>query len=81
MYVTSVAKFDGNITLLARYHVFQPNEGNFDYGSEVDLQLTKKMSKVTLAAKHASYFGSDDEAAGALGIDKYVTWFFVNYAL
>jgi len=52
-----------------------------DYGEELDLQLSKKFGKLTLALKHASYFGNNDAQAGAIGTDKTVSWLFLNYAL
>ncbi|MEM8940958.1 MAG: hypothetical protein AAGC91_02315, partial [Pseudomonadota bacterium] len=60
-------------------HDFESDAGGIDYGEEFDLQLTKKFGKVAVSFKHASYFGSDDVDAGATGIDKTVTWAFVNY--
>ena len=81
LYVVGAGKFAGNVSLTAIYHDFQPDAGNFDFGQELDLLLSKKIGRFTVAGKHASYFGSDDAAAGATGIEKSVTWFFVNYAL
>ncbi len=80
-YVVGSAKFDGALSLVTIFHNFQADDGGFDYGNEFDLQLTKKIGKFTIALKHASYFGDDDPAAGGTGIDKTVTWAFVNYKL
>ena len=79
-YLVGAFKFAGGIALTTALHNFQSDAGSTDYGNEVDLQLSKKYEKFTFAVKHASYFGSDEEAAGATGIDKTVSWLFVNYA-
>ncbi len=80
-YAVGIFKFPGKLTLLTKFHDFQPDQGSFEYGQEFDLQLTKKIGKFTVAFKHASFFGSDDVEAGPTGIDKTVSWFFVNYVL
>ncbi len=80
-YLVGGFKFAGNLALTTILHRFESDAGGIDYGDEFDLQLTKKIGKFTFALKHASYFGSDEAAAGATGIDKTVTWFFVNYVL
>ena len=80
-YLVGTAKFDGNLSLLTILHSFESDAGGADYGNEFDVQLTKKIGKFTLALKHASYFGDDDPAVGATGVDKTVTWAFVNYKL
>ncbi|MEM1144456.1 MAG: hypothetical protein AAF671_08280 [Pseudomonadota bacterium] len=78
-YVVGSAKFAGDLSLVTILHDFESDAGGIDYGEEFDLQLTKKFGKVAVSFKHASYFGSDDADAGATGIDKTVTWAFVNY--
>ena len=80
-YLVGAANFTGNMSLLAIYHSFEADEGGFDYGDEFDVQLSKKFGKFTVALKHASYFGDEDPAAGATGIDKTVTWAWINYKL
>jgi len=80
-YVIGSAKFDRSLSLVTIFHNFRADDGGFDYGNEFDLQLTKKIGKFTIALKHASYFGDDNPAAGATGVDKTVTWAFVNYKL
>lgn len=80
-YLVGAAKLTGNMSLLAIYHSFEADDGGFDYGDEFDLQLSKKFGKFTVALKHASYFGDEDPAAGATGIDKTVTWAWINYKL
>ena len=80
-YLVGAANFTGNMSLLAIYHSFEADEGGFDYGDEFDVQLSKKFGKFTVALKHASYFGDEDPAAGATGIDKTVTWAWINYEL
>lgn len=81
LYVVGSAMIAGGIKLTAVYHDFSFEDGGDDYGQEFDFQATKKFGKLALSFKHASYFGSDDEAAGAIGIDKTVTWFFMDYVL
>ena len=80
-YLSAQLGFANRLSMLAVLHRFAPATGAFDYGDEFDLQITKKIGKLALSFKHASYFGSDEAAAGATGIDKTVTWLFVNYRL
>lgn len=80
-YFSAQLGFAKQLSMVAVLHRFSPDAGAFDYGDEFDLQITKKIGKLALSFKHASYFGSDEAAAGAIGIDKTVTWLFVNYRL
>ncbi|MFK7912357.1 MAG: hypothetical protein AB8B93_00465 [Pseudomonadales bacterium] len=80
-YLLGNFKFGGGLALTTVLHDFKADAGGIDYGEEFDLQLSKKIGKFTVALKHASYFGSDDAAAGATGVDKTVSWLFVNYVL
>ena len=80
-YVVAGFKFAGNFSLTTVFHDFESDAGGIDYGQELDLQLSKKIGKVTLSVKHASYFGSNDVDAGPIGADKTVSWVFLNYAL
>ena len=80
-YLLGKLGFAKQLSMVAILHRFAPDVGAFDYGDEFDLQITKKIGKLALSFKHASYFGSDDAAADATGIDKTVTWLFVNYRL
>jgi hypothetical protein len=81
LYLMGGMTLPGNIRLVAIYHDFAFNAGGGQYGEEIDLQATKKIGRVTLSFKHASYFGSEESAAGPLGRDKSVSWFFVDFAL
>lgn len=48
------------VELLAVYHTYSANRGGADYGSEWNLQATKKINKwYTLSAKYASYSAGD----------------------
>ena len=80
-YLLAGFKFAKDISLTTVFHDFEAESGGADYGQEVDVQLSKKFGKVTLSLKHASYFGDEDPAAGAIGADKSVSWIFFNYAL
>lgn len=58
------------LDLLAVYHAYSANRGATDYGSEWNLQATKKINKrYTLAAKYASYSAGD--LAGKVDTDKF----------
>lgn len=45
----------GGVALMARYHDFAANEGNADYGDEVDLSASRKFGAYTLGLKYADY--------------------------
>jgi len=58
------------VDLLAIYHDYRANRGSADYGSELNLQVTKNFNKTyTLAAKYASYSAGD--LAGKVDTDKF----------
>ena len=58
-------KLPGNIPLKVLYHDFSSNEGNSDYGNEINLVATKKLGQhFTLLAKGAVYQEGDDGRAG-----------------
>lgn len=78
-YLIGSFKFSGGLALTTAIHDFSADAGGTDYGEEIDLQLSKKFGKFTVALKHASYLGSEDSDAGAIGADKTVSWLFVNY--
>lgn len=81
LYFTLKAKVIGDINITAIYHDFSFEAGGNDYGEEFDFQATKKVGKFAFSVKHASYFGNDDPLAGAAGVDRTITWFFVNFVL
>ena len=58
------------VDLLAVYHTYSANRGDSDYGSEWNLQATKKINKwYTLSAKYASFSAGD--LAGKVDTDKF----------
>ncbi|WP_331345751.1 alginate export family protein [Cellvibrio sp. UBA7661] len=44
---------------LASYHQFDSDEGNFDYGNEIDFSVSKKIGSVVLTAKYADFSMGD----------------------
>lgn len=81
LYVLGKTKLPFGLNLFARYHDFSIEASDADYGSEIDFQLTKKIDKFTFALKHATFFGDEATEAGNIGIDKSVTWFFVDFVM
>jgi len=81
VYLVAGLKFARGIALTTVFHDFKAEARGVDYGEELDVQVSKKFGKLTLALKHASYFGNNDVEAGAIGTDKTVSWLFLNYAL
>lgn len=80
-YLLAGLKFAQGFALTTVFHDFKADSGGIDYGEELDVQLSKKFGKLTVSLKHASYFGNNDVNAGAIGVDKTVSWLFFNYAL
>ncbi len=64
--------------LLSVYHLFSSDNGSYDYGSELDIVLTKKFGKHYLAgAKYAGYFADDNsDNTGGPSIDTDKFWLF-----
>jgi hypothetical protein len=57
------------LNLLAVYHDFKANKGAGDFGTELNLQVMKKINKIySLIAKYASYSAGD--APGKVDTDK-----------
>lgn len=79
-YLTLVANLAYDMKFLAIYHDFSANDASFDYGTEIDLQLTKKFMKhYTAGIKYAAY--DADTNAGNVGatasdVDKF--WVFAQ---
>ncbi len=72
-YVSAATKV-GGYKLAAIYHDYSANEGSDDYGSEIDLVVSKSFSKNYYGGiKYAAY--SDDGFTGAVGdIEKLWVW-------
>lgn len=79
LYIAGSAQLRGNIQLTAVLHDFSFAAGRGDYGRELDFQASKKLGRFTISFKHASFFGSDNPAAGAAGADKTVSWMFLDF--
>ncbi|MEO0423605.1 MAG: hypothetical protein AAF184_14805 [Pseudomonadota bacterium] len=81
LYVVGLSTLPGSIKMMTTFHNYQSAADGIDYGSEFNIQFTKKIQRFTLQLKHASYFGDDDPAAGALAFDKTITWFTTRWAM
>lgn len=65
MYAWVGYKFPAEIPVKLLYHDFSSNDGNSDYGNEINLVASKKVGKYfTLLAKAAVYQDGDDGRAG-----------------
>jgi len=66
--------------LLSVYHIFSSDEGSYDYGTELDIVLSKKLGKNYLVgAKYASYYADDNpNNSGAPSVDTDKIWFFMQ---
>ncbi|MEO0971543.1 MAG: hypothetical protein AAFX85_00495 [Pseudomonadota bacterium] len=80
-YAMAVAKLPFGIRMLGAVHDFRTATDGTPYGREVDIQLTRKVHKVTLQLKHASYFGDGDPSLGAISEDRTITWFTTRFSL
>ncbi|MDQ5979134.1 MAG: hypothetical protein QG602_2108 [Verrucomicrobiota bacterium] len=68
-YVKASAGLPGGFGLLAFYHKFESARLGLDYGSELDIQLTRKLAKnVTGAIK---YTGFDPDSTGFAKVNKF----------
>ena len=81
LYFVGLAALPGGINMVTAFHDYQSAADGTSYGSEFNIQFTKKIKRFTLQLKHASYFGDGEESAGALAFDKTVTWFTTRWAL
>lgn len=66
--------------LLGVYHVFEADEGSADYGKELDLQVTRPLTKtLTAGIKYAAYQGDDSAPAANFAADTTKYWAWVEY--
>lgn len=69
----SVGANPGGFSVLAVYHDFAPDAGGQDYGSEIDVLVSRKFSaNYTAGVKFASY------DADAFSVDTDKAWFFIQ---
>ena len=77
----------GLVTFIAVYHDFESSEDvadgfSSDFGSEIDVALTKKFSNgATLQLKYADFSGEEDAAYGNATSDVSKLWFTATYAI
>ena len=69
---------------VAVYHDFSSDRDDYDYGSEIDLLLTKKFAKKFIAGLKYAHYEGDDNATNALRNpaltqDKTIFWAFLQY--
>lgn len=87
MYVTFKAGLPMGMTFIAVYHDFESSEDvadgfSSDFGSEIDVALTKKFSNgATLQLKYADFSGEEDAAYGNATSDVSKLWFTATYAI
>jgi len=74
IYVNVSSKFGGFKVMLV-YHDFSSEDGSDDYGSEVDISVSRSLSKkASVLLKYADY-SADDEANSVLGkVDTQKIW-------
>jgi hypothetical protein len=82
LYATIKGKL-GRFQWLAAYHDFSADGGSFDYGSELDLELTTTIAKrVSIGLKYADYNASgNDGNAGVTASDTRKVWAWAQVAL
>jgi len=56
---------------MVSYHKFDADEGDNDYGSEIDLSLSKKFGATVWTAKYAQYAEGDEISAGFTDTTKF----------
>lgn len=68
------------VALLARYHMFSADEGGKDYGTEIDLQVTRPITEqLGVGIKYAAYSGDSEAPSAALKADTTKTWAWIEY--
>ena len=71
----SVGGSVAGINLKAAYHLFSADEGGEDYGSELELQATKKLKGgFVVGAKYAAFSDEEDEGTFGADVDKLWIW-------
>jgi hypothetical protein len=86
-YVTFKAGLPMGMTFIAVYHDFESTEDvadgfSSDFGSEIDVALTKKFSNgASLQLKYADFSGEEDAAHGTATNDVSKLWFTAAYAI
>ncbi len=58
---------DWGMKIVASYHHLTADQGNFDYGNEIDLMLTKNFLKHYSIGTKASFYDADQNAANTIG--------------
>lgn len=66
-YVTGVMPLAWNMQFVASYHDLNSDAGDFDYGNEFDVMLTKKFLKHYTVGAKASFYDADRSRANASG--------------
>lgn len=65
---------------IARWHQFSADEGGADYGSELDLQVTRPVIEaLTLGLKYAAYDADEFPAVEGVAFDTAKFWAFAEY--
>ena len=80
-YITMVAKGKYDTKLIVSYHMLEAETGNYDYGDEIDIWLTKKFyKKYTVGLKYSSYDASSDTGnTKATDLSKFWAYFAFKY--
>lgn len=86
LYVTFKAGLPMGLSFIAMYHDFESAEdvasGSDDFGSEIDMALTKKFDNgATLQLKYADFSGEEDAAHGTATSDVSKVWVMATYAI
>jgi hypothetical protein len=77
LYPTLILEFPDNVKFLLNYHDFDSDEGSYDYGGELDIQLTWDFRKKYQFGAKAAFYDADPgprNATGALAADVTKLW-------
>lgn len=66
-YVTGVMPLARDVQFVVSYHELNSDAGNFDYGDELDVMLTKKFLAHYMLGAKASFYDADRSLANATG--------------
>lgn len=78
IYITAVAKAYG-VKFVTAYHHFSSDKGSYDYGTEFNLQATKKVAKnYTVGLKYADFNADSNSMNTAATNDVTKLWAFVQ---
>ena len=66
-YLTTVMPLQWDMKFVGAYHHLMSDSGDFDYGDEIDVMLTKKFRSNYLLGIKAAFYDADTSSANATG--------------